>query len=372
MLTNQKIMKTAIFLGHGQPFEIREIASEIISENAIIETEACTLCSSDLHTVSGRRTSPVPGVLGHEAIGQIVYLPKTWELCDVAGNQLRIGQRVIWGVAASCGNCIFCQNEIPQKCVNLIKYGHCHHNAGSVPRGGLSQLVEIVKGTPLVALSDEIPAGIACLAACAGATVAAAIRLCGEFHLKSVVVTGGGVLGVVACRMAKSLGAKAVVCTEPDKNRRTRALEFGADLAIDPREDDAHNQIKLKCNDGAGADYVMEFSGSNAAFETGLAVLRTGGTILMAGAVFPSGSVAIQPEQIIRRMLTIRGLHNYTAVDLQTAVAFLELESRTNPELWASLMGEQFPLEKIEMAFDWAARNPGVRAVISMMGDKSQ
>jgi hypothetical protein len=68
----------------------------------------------------------------------------------------------------------------------------------------------------------------------------------------------------------------------------------------------------------------------------------------------------------------IRGLHNYSAVDLQSAVAFLELEFRTNPALSASLTGKHFPLEKIEMAFDWAASNTGIRAVISMMGDKSQ
>lgn len=365
-------MKTAIYHGIGQPFEIQEIAIEPEGDQAIIRTEACTLCSSDLHTVTGRRTSPTPGVLGHEAIGHVLQLPKTWQLLDTAENTIEIGQRIVWGVAANCGDCIFCQNDIPQKCVKLLKYGHCIHRPDTIPKGGLSELVEIVKGTPVTKLSNEIPAGMACLAACAGATVAAAVRLCGKFNARSVLVLGGGVLGVIACRMAKKAGAANVICIEPDAHRRQRAILFGADMVVDPTDVHTESIIKSICNEGHGADIAMEFSGSNAAFETGLRVLRTGGHFLLAGAVFPAGKVAVEPEQIIRRMLTIQGLHNYAPVDLQSAVAFLEDEFKFSPQLWAGLTGQTFELTEIDSAFAWAAKNPGVRAVISMVGDKGE
>lgn len=129
-------MKTAVFHGHGQPFEIHEIAIPAENDSAIIRTEACTLCSSDLHTVSGRRISPTPGVLGHEAIGHVLQLPRTWELKDTAGNPIEIGQRIVWGVAASCGQCLFCHDGIPQKCTSLVKYGHCVHQPNAIPRAG--------------------------------------------------------------------------------------------------------------------------------------------------------------------------------------------------------------------------------------------
>jgi len=237
-------MKAAIYHGHGRPFEIQEIAIDTAADCAIVRTEACTLCSSDLHTVSGRRISPTPGVLGHEAIGHILQLPKSWELKDTAGNPIQIGQRVVWGVAASCGQCLFCREGIPQKCISLVKYGHCVHLSNAIPRGGLSEIVEIVRGTPVTRLSDEIPAGMACLAACAGATVAAAVRLSGSFQLKSAVILGGGVLGVIACRMAKKAGAARVICVEPDKKRRERAIAFGADFAIDSTDNEAENTNK--------------------------------------------------------------------------------------------------------------------------------
>lgn len=361
-----KDYETSIFQGHGQSFLLRSFSANDKPDLALVEVEACTLCSSDLHTVSGRRTSPTPSVLGHEAIGRLVQLPTSWNLVDVAGNRMKLGQRLVWGVAASCGNCLFCHSGIPQKCQKLVKYGHSTHQPQDIPRGGLSELVEIVPGTPVVALSESIPAGLACLSACAGATVAAVIRQCVELKNRCVLVLGGGVLGVIACRMAAKAGAAAVICLEPDADRRQRAVAFGASLAVSPHQPDTADQIRRACHGGLGADFALDFSGANSAFEMGLASLRTGGLMVLAGAVFPSGSVAIEPEQIVRRMLTIQGMHNYAPIDLQTAVEFLESEFRLSPELWAGMIGEQFRLNQLNEAFQWAALHPGIRALIAM------
>jgi alcohol dehydrogenase len=359
--------KAALFHGTGLPWTFVAIDDAMRNDDcAIIEAEACTLCSSDIHTVMGRRVSPTPSVLGHEAIGRVVKLPSEWTLIDVQGKPIEIGQRLVWGVAASCGQCLFCQNVITQKCTKLVKYGHNVHQAGQTPRGGFSERIEIVRGTPLVALSDEIPASMACLAACAGSTVAAALRIAGNIRQKHVLVYGGGVLGVIACRMSKSLGAVSVICIEPDESRRQRAITFGATHAIDPKSEDLNQALKALTNDGFGADHAFEFSGATSAFESAIHSVRTGGKIVLAGAVFPAGAIAIEPEQIVRRMLTIQGLHNYSAIDLQSAAAFLESEFRGSPELWEMLAGKSFPIDEIQQAFDWAAANSGVRAIISM------
>lgn len=358
--------RAALFQGSGVPMQILALSPKSGTDQALIQTEACTLCSSDLHTVSGRRISPAPSVLGHEAIGRIVQLPQSYILQDVDGNSLQIGQRVVWGVAASCGECLFCRSGIPQKCVNLVKYGHSVHHSDEVPRGGLSELVEIVPGTPLMPLSETIPAGLACLSACAGATVAAVLRQCGDLHGRAVLVLGGGVLGVIACRMAAKAGASVVVCVEPDAGRRHRAIAFGAHHAIDPQSEQVGEQIQHLCNNGLGADFALEFSGANSAFDLGLKSLRTGGALILAGAVFPTGSVAIEPEQIVKRMLRLQGVHNYAPADLRTAVAFLEQEARDSADLWACMIGESFGLDQIDTAFEWAAQHAGIRAVVAM------
>ena len=359
--------RAALFYGSGRRLSLIALGDARRDANtALIHTEACTICSSDLHTVAGRRQGPTPSVLGHEAIGHVAELPKNWTLTDPAGHAIAPGQRVVWGVAASCGHCLFCATGLPQKCNRLLKYGHATHQPGTLPKGGLSQLVELAQGTPVVPLSLEIPAGMACLAACAGATVAGAMRVVGSLHEKEILILGGGVLGVIACRMAYREGARSVICVEPDELRRERATAFGATLAVDPAAGETRELIRTKCNDGLGADIALDFSGARQAFELGLASLRTGGVFLLAGAVFPAGMVEIEPEQIIRRMLTITGLHNYAPVDLQSAVAFLEGEYRRSPKVWQGLVGQSFPLDSIEMAFQWAAENPGVRALVQM------
>ena len=367
MNPNSKTLKAALFHGAGQPWTIITISDTNFNEDrAIIETEACTVCSSDIHTVMGRRGGPTPSVLGHEAIGRVWKLPDSWTLKDVEGRPCAIGQRLVWGVAASCGECLFCQNAIPQKCQRLVKYGHHRYTMGETPRGGFSQCVELVEGTPVVGLSDAIPAGMACLAACAGATVAATLRMAGGQNGQQILVYGGGVLGAIACRMAKSLGADLVICIEPDPLRRERALVFGADHAMDPSDLSIDDKLKSIAHDGLGADQALEFSGSGTAFASSMRAVRTGGMIVLAGAVFPAGSIEIEPEQIVRQMLTIRGVHNYSAIDLQSATAFLESEYRKFPEIWLMLAGESFAIDEMEKAFAWAAKSPGVRAIISM------
>lgn len=365
--------RAALFHGSGRPLSFIPLDDALKSANAaLVHVEACTICSSDLHTVAGRRLSPVPSVLGHEAIGHVAELPANWPLTDPSGNAIAKGQRVVWGVAASCGECLFCSAGLPQKCNRLVKYGHSVHQPCTMPKGGLSQLVELVKGTPVVPLGPEIPAGMACLAACAGATVAGAVRVVGNLNKKHVLILGGGVLGVIACRMAFRQGAASVVCVEPNESRRDRAIAFGANVTVDPSSAKAAESIRLNCNQGHGADTALDFSGARTAFDLGLASLRTGGLFLLAGAVFPAGKVEIEPEQIIRRMLTITGLHNYAPVDLQMAVAFLESEYRQSPELWQCLIGKSFPLTEIDTALAWAAENSGVRAIVQMMLNQGQ
>ncbi|ORM30674.1 hypothetical protein BFL43_18490 [Williamsia sp. 1135] len=82
----------------------------------LIENELATICGSDVHTVGGRRTTPVPTILGHEAVGRVVSAGP--------GAAATPGDRVVWTVGTACGMCRRCSRGVPQKCVNVRKYGH--------------------------------------------------------------------------------------------------------------------------------------------------------------------------------------------------------------------------------------------------------
>jgi alcohol dehydrogenase len=358
----------AVFQGSAQPWSFVQAPDRDSPELAIVDVEACTLCSSDVHTVTGRRVSPTPSVLGHEAIGRVRRLPTAWRLADLDGRLVAVGDRVVWGVAAHCGQCLFCQSGIPQKCAHLVKYGHGVHRQGEYPQGGLSTRIGLANGTPVVVLDDRTDARVACLSACAGATVAAALRLAGGVAGRHVVIFGGGVLGCLACAMARGEGAEVVVCVEPDANRRSRAEAFGATVTIDPSEPELIQRLKSECRDGFGPDVCLELCGASSAFSAALSALRIGGTLVLAGAVFPAGTVSVAPEELVRRMITIRGLHNYAPEDLKAAVTFACFDSEQRPAIWAGLFSERFRLEEIDRAFAWAAEHPGVRTVVSPNG----
>src|SRR4051812_10968649 len=76
----------------------------------LVAVELATICGSDLHTIAGDRPTPLPTVLGHEAVGRIVATGG-----PVDGEAFAPGDRVTWTIGTSCGACRRCRRGIPQK-----------------------------------------------------------------------------------------------------------------------------------------------------------------------------------------------------------------------------------------------------------------
>src|SRR5262249_39058127 len=140
----------------------------------LVTVLGCTLCGSDLHSVDGRRTVPVPTVLGHEIVGTIAAFGDASPQRDFAGRELRVGDRITWGIVASCGKCFLCCRGLPQKCAHAVKYGHESLRPGRELLGGLADHCLLTPGTAIVRLPEALPLGVACPASCATATIAAA------------------------------------------------------------------------------------------------------------------------------------------------------------------------------------------------------
>jgi alcohol dehydrogenase len=161
--------------------------------------------------------------------------------------------------------------------------------------------------------------------------------------------------------MARAAGARAVLASDPVPECRGRALGFGATHALPADAKELADGIR-DLSAGRGADLVLELAGTARAVETGLALARTGGTVVLAGTVAPAGRVGFEPESVVRRLLTIRGVHNYHPRDLATALEFLAGSGRDLP--WESLVVAEYPLEQAEQAFAAAHAQPGVRVAV--------
>jgi alcohol dehydrogenase len=339
--------RAAVFDGEAGRIALRDFATPAPQRGEVlVKVRGCTLCGSDLHTFQGRRTVPVPTVLGHEIVGEIVAFGDAAPQRDLAGAALHTGDRVVWAIVASCGECFYCRRDLPQKCARRVKYGHEALQPGRELLGGLAEHCLLTAGTALVRLPAELPLAVACPSSCATATVAAAIAAAGEPRDRCLVIYGAGLLGLTACAMLRTFGAATVICVDVDASRRQRALQFGATHAAAPED---ITELVRAATQGHGADAVLELSGAPAAFESAWPLLRLGGTLVLVGAVFPGPPVAVSLDTVVCRNLTIRGVHNYTPADLMSAVAFL---SNHHAQFsFADLVTAWHPLQEIAAAF---------------------
>lgn len=333
----------------------------------LVRVTGCTLCGSDLHSFSGRRTVPVPTVLGHEIVGEIIAVGDQEERRDLAGRALQVGDHVTWAIVAHCSSCFYCQNGLPQKCLRGVKYGHEALRPGRELLGGLAEHCLLTPGTALVRLPDDLPLAVACPAGCATATIAAAMEAAhhsrSDARFERLAVFGAGMLGLTACAMARSLGVGQIVCIDPVPERRQRALAFGATRAVAPEDFAA---VAAATASDFGFDAVLELSGSSAAFDAAWPALRVGGTLVLVGAVFPGPPATAPIEQFVRRCLTIRGVHNYAPRHLLTAVDFLAAQHHHFP--FVDLVTQWFPLTEIAAAFSASEHQAAIRIGVDPTG----
>ncbi|MGL4422572.1 MAG: zinc-binding dehydrogenase, partial [Gemmataceae bacterium] len=282
----------------------------------------------------------------HEAVGRIVAVGP--------GTLLPVGRRVVWAVAASCSRCFYCTHHLPQKCEAVQKYGHARHaeEGHRGPAGSMASHVHTWPGTALVPIPDDLPAETAAPAACATATVMAALDPVAS--AETVVVLGAGMLGLTACAVLASRGIPRIIAIDQSESRLEVARRFGATetTTIIPKLD-------------RGADVVLEFTGNADLTAAGLQSLRTGGVLVLVGAVFPGPSLALDPQQFIRRHWTLMGVHNYAPRHLSAAVGFLSGPGRLFA--WPSLVPRVFPLDAWDEIVAFAAAEKpfriGVQAV---------
>ena len=347
------VVRAALFRGTpGEFFQTWLPRPEPEPGELLVDVVGCTLCGSDLHTYEGRRQVAVPTVLGHEIVGRIAAIgDHATPPLDLEGDRLAVGDRVVWAIVAACGGCAPCERGLPQKCERGVKYGHERATDRRTLTGGLADVCLLAPGTAVVKIPADMPLEVACPASCATATITAVFEPAGDITGRTIAVFGLGLLGLTACAMARSKGASDVIAIDPLPARRRQGLAFGATDALSPGQVASHP--------AAGRiDLAIEVSGAPAAFVEAVGHLGLGGAVHLVGAVAPMGTVAVDPEHVVRRLLTIRGIHNYAPRHLLAAVRFLATHGRGFP--FAGLVSGWYPLCQAAEAFAAAAQTQAV------------
>ncbi|WP_182347115.1 alcohol dehydrogenase catalytic domain-containing protein [Tomitella gaofuii] len=312
----------------------------------IVRVRVSTVCGSDRHTVSGRRSGPAPSILGHESVGEVAALHPDGAVA-VDGAELRVGDRVVWGVTAACGRCDRCAAGRTAKCRRLRKIGH--EPLGDRPlSGGFSTHVHLPSGVPITTVPDAVPDAPAALAGCAVATAVACVDAVHRrvARPRRALVCGAGLLGVASVAALAAAGVEHIEVRDVDPSRVAFARRFGATAGrVVPR-----NTADGTGDDGAGFDAAIDMSGSPGGVAACVAALGVGGVAVLAGSVRPHAPVPLDAERVVRGHASIVGVHNYEPAHLRDAVRLLAATASSAP--WPDAVEPPVPLGLLPTLFE--------------------
>ena len=351
------VCRAAIFDGPGRPLRIETVGLAPPPPGHILaKVRLATVCGSDLHTFTGKRSEPTPLILGHEILAEVAALGQGAER-SAAGETIVVGDRISFTIMASCGACDRCRSGLPQKCDSLFKYGHAPFDQAPGLSGGFAEYIYLRPGTGVFHAPDGLSDAQTCPANCALATVVNAFEA-GRFDAGDrVLVQGAGLLGLYAAALAREHGAGEVVVADVDERRLGLATRFGAGETLNvagmagDRFVESLGRGRFSC--------AIEVCGDPGAVWPGMRTLGLRGRYVIVGLVCAGSNFTVDGNTIARNYLTVKGIHNYAPDHLASALAFLSQTADRYP--YEELVGQIFPLDDIQTAFERALNKDTVR-----------
>jgi propanol-preferring alcohol dehydrogenase len=285
-------MRAAVLHEFGQPLVLEEVPRPSPGEGEVLlQIEACGVCHSDLHLISGdwpafAKLIKRPLIPGHEVVGRVLEMGKgvTQELLDA-----RVG--VPW-VFWSCGACTTCKEGRENICQNRAI-------TGVTVNGGYAEFM-VAKATHVIAVPDSLSAAEAAPLFCAGVTVYRALRNAEVMEGQRVAIFGVGGLGHLAVQIARAMGAE-VVAVDVDDAKLALAREYGANQTLNSAKQDAPAELRSS----GGVHLALVATPAKAAYDAAFTVLRAGGAVMIVG--LPSEPLTFDAVKLARneaRILT--------------------------------------------------------------------
>ena len=301
--------------GANQPFSIENVTIDAPQAGEIlVDIKAVGVCHSDLVMVTGAFGTAFPAVFGHEGAGIV-------EAVGAGVTKVAVGDKVLL-TFASCGECVRCRDDDPSYCVEFTAMNmlcarpdgssrvHQHGKDVSANFFGQSSFASKAMASErnLIKLSPD--ADLAALAplGCGIQTGAGAVMNSLEAKVgQSLVVIGGGSVGLSAVLGGKIAGCSRVILIEPQAYRRELALSLGADHVVDPMAGDVVAAVRAILP--GGADLLLDTSGHMPTVTASLGMMANKAKLGLVG--IPGSFDAALPVPMIQWITTggtVRGI----------------------------------------------------------------
>jgi threonine dehydrogenase-like Zn-dependent dehydrogenase len=303
------------------------------SDQVLVEVDLCGICGSDLHAYQLPQVYHGDCILGHESTGRVAAVGD-----DVA--DWAVGQRVAVNPNGNVdGTCVYCRSGRS----NFCRQATLETALGLQADGALAPLMAAFPGH-----LRRIPDGMGTLEAAwvePTATALRAVELAGELAGRTVLVTGGGPIGQLACRLVHLRSPAQILLMEPAAVRAQFAT-------------DSHAVPIAAVDDGnLVVDVVLECSGSAAATSTALKLLAPGGILVVVGAGPDPG---LDSATILLKEIVVRGSYIYTD-EFDRAIDLLATQQITVADLTTVIS----PLSDALTAFDALRAGEIMKALIA-------
>jgi L-iditol 2-dehydrogenase len=301
----------------------------------LVQVKACGLCGSDL--MEWYADSKAPAVLGHEPVGFVSRLGS-----DVDG--FVPGDRVFVHHHVPCLACHYCLRGNFSCCETFKRNG--------IDPGGFAEYIRVSRlnvERDVLRLPDTLAFEEATLiepTACAIRGVKRAVVSPGD----TIFIIGAGVSGLLFTQLCKLWGAGLTVVSDPVNYRLQKATELGADVVVNPAEEDVQTALDGPTH-GVGADVVIVTVGSASVIEQGLRLLSKGGTVLIYAPLAPGDTVGVDMCDLLFSEKTVASTYSCGPDDTRLALDFIH-EGRVRT---AGLVTHRFGLDEVDEAIRLAS-----------------
>jgi len=283
-------MKAAVFFGKHD-LRVTETDIPPVKEKQVrVRVKYCGVCGTDYHIYNGdagaAEVTP-PVIIGHEFSG----------IVDAVGpgvKSVKVGDKVAVDPNDMCGECYFCRNGQAHFCRNFKGYG-------TTDNGGFAEYV-VVPEKQVYKVPDSMPLQTVALAETVSCCVHG-IDLCNLKPGQNVLIIGCGPIGALMLQLAKSAGAGRIIVSEIVKEKRELALKYGADVVVDPVNEDLAAVLK---ENAENVDCVIECAGTVYTAEQAINLAGKGAVVMLFGLTSPGDFIKIRPYDIFQKEITIR------------------------------------------------------------------
>jgi threonine 3-dehydrogenase len=344
-------MKALSKLGAQPGFTLNEVpVPDIGPTDVLIRVEKAGVCGTDYHIYSWDKWAQArikpPLVVGHEFMGTVSAVGS-------AVRSVAVGDRVSAEGHIADLTCVLCRTGQAHICERVEIIG--------VDRDGAFAEYIAMPEYNVWKLDASIPDEYAAIFDPLGNAVHTVMAA--GVSIKSVVITGVGSIGLMAIPVARAAGAASVYAIDLNPTKLELAARLGADATFLSSQHGLVDEIKRRTN-GDGVDVLLEMSGSGAAIDMGLQMVRNGGTAALLG--IPSDNVNINlAERIIFKGLTVLGINGRRMFETWYQTQALVKSGRVDLR---SIITHVLPFTEFDRAFELMRSGEAAKIVLDFTG----